>query len=444
MTQLIEAAIKLRDSALRAGFEEAAVLAESVESIMVKFANSEPSVIQRWSTRTAHVYLAKQQRILGTSVPLSSPDEAARIIAELHALQTKVPPSMLYAPLPEPPKPQPLEGLVDKKLLEVLHDPSGVSEAIVETARRHPIDHFAGMFQVALERKALATSKGVELEEEGTSLKMYIRAFAGEGSGQWALGSRRYDIKRIEEVAATAADLAVKSRSQEEVPPGKYDIILSPMVVGNLFNIVAEMASASSILMGASMFINKDVGDKVASDALTIIDAPRNAELPGSTAFDDEGVPTYTKPIIEKGVLRNILHNSKTASKFGASSTGNAGLILPRVWTIEVAPGEHSLEEMLREVKNGLIVTNNWYTRLQNYVEGIFSTITRDATLIVRNGEVVGAARKMRIADALPRMITNIAAIGKEVYDIHWWEVDIPTRTPYILFREVNTSKHTA
>lgn len=444
MSQLVEAAVKIRDSALKAGFEEAAVLAEATQSVMVKFANSEPSVIQRWSTRTARVYLAKQQRVLGTTVPLHSLEEATRILAELHALHARVPPSMLYAPLPEPPRPEPLQGLVDRKLVEVLNEPSSVSEAIVEAAKRFNVDYFAGMFQVSLERKALATSKGVELEEEGTSLKMYIRAFSGEGSGQWALGSRRYDLKRIEDVAATAARLAAESRRQEEVPPGKYDIILSPMVVGNLFNIVAEMASASSILMGTSMFINKDVGDKVATEALTLTDAPRNPELPGSTAFDDEGVPTFSKHIIEKGVLRNILHNTKTASKFGATSTGNAGLIFPRVWALEITPGDYALEEMVREVKNGLIVTNNWYTRLQNYVEGIFSTITRDAILVVRNGEVTGAAKKMRIADALPRMLNSISAIGKELYDIHWWEVDIPTRAPYILFRDVNTSKHTA
>lgn len=444
MTQLIEAAVKLRNNALKAGFEEAAVLAEAVESVMVKFANSEPSIVQRWSTQTAHIYLAKQQRILGTSLPLYSLDEAERIVEELRALHAKVPPSMLYAPLPEPSKPQPLEGLVDKRLLDVLHDPSDVSEAIVEAAKRYAIDYFAGMFQVTLKKKALATSKNVELEEEGTSLEMYIRAFAGEGSGQWALGSRRYDLKKIEEVATTAANLAVESRVQEDVPPGKYDIILSPMVVGNLFNIVSRMATASSILMGTSMFINREIGDKVSSETLSLIDSPRNAELPDSTAFDDEGVPTYTKPIIEKGVLRNILHNTKTASKFGASSTGNAGIVFPRVWALEVAPGEYSFEEMVREVRNGLVVTNNWYTRLQNYVEGIFSTITRDATLVVKEGEIVGAARKMRIADALPRMLNNIAAVGKELYDIHWWEVETPTRAPYILFRDVNTSKHTA
>uniref|UniRef100_A0A7C3WPI3 TldD/PmbA family protein n=1 Tax=Thermofilum pendens TaxID=2269 RepID=A0A7C3WPI3_THEPE len=444
MSELLEIGVKLRDKALREGFEEAAVLVTHTESLMVKFANSEPSVVQRWSSREAGVYLAKNQRILGTSLPASSLEEAYRLIGELYSLHAKVPPSMLYAPLPEPEKPQPLEGLVDKKLVEVLHEPSSVSEAIVEAALRQSIDYFAGMFQVSYERKALVTSKGVELEEEATSLKMYIRSFAGEGSGQWALGSRRFDLRRVEDVASTASRLAFESRRQEDVPPGKYDVILSPMVVGNLFNIVADMATATSILMGTSIFTNKAPGDKVASDQLTMIDVPRNSELPGSTAFDDEGVPTYSKPIIEKGVFANILHNTKTAAKFGARSTGNAGLVFPKVWALEVVPGDYSLEEMLREVKEGLVITNNWYTRLQNYVEGIFSTITRDAVLIVKNGEVAGAARKMRIADALPRMLINIAAVGREVYDIHWWEVDTPTRAPYILFKEVNTSKHTA
>lgn len=273
---------------------------------------------------------------------------------------------------------------------------------------------------------------------------MYIRAFAGEGSGQWSLGSRRLDMRRVEEVAETAADLAYRSRTQEDAPPGRYNILLSPMVAGNLFNYVAGMALAHSVLMGSSIFMNRQPGEKVASELLTIEDIPRNPELPGSTAFDDEGVPTRNKPIIERGVLKAFLHNTKTAAKFGAETTGNAGLVFPRLWALYVHRGDFKFDELLSEMKSGLVVTNNWYTRLQNYIEGTFSTITRDAVFTVKNGEIVGAARKLRLADSFPRLLENVVAVGDTVYDVYWWEVETPTRIPYILVRDVGTSKHTA
>lgn len=441
---LVEIGEKIKNYAMRAGFEEVAVLLYRRESVMVKFANGEPSVTQNWTDHTADIYLAKGGKILGTSAPTHSLEEIYRVIDSLHQMQEKLPPSMLYAPLPEPEKHEPLPGLVDKRIVEAIEDPAHVSEAVVEAANRYKVDSFAGMLQLTYEVKALVNSKGASFSEDSTYVKTYIRSFAGEGSGQWSLGSRRLSISDIEKVAETASHLAYQSRRQEDYPPGRTNVLLSPMVAGNFLNYIVEMATASSIMMGFSIFMNRKPGEKVSSELLTVEDAPRLAELPGSTSFDDEGIRTYTKPVIEKGVLRNVLHNSKTASKLGGKTTGNAGLVFPRVWNINVHPGDYTFEELLAEMKEGLVVTNNWYTRLQNYIEGTFSTILRDAILIVRNGEIVGAAKKLRIADSFPRILENIVALGKETYDMYWWEVETPTRTPYILVKDVGTSSHTA
>ncbi len=428
---------------LEKGFDEVAVRADYYDAVMVKFANSEPSVVQSWREREVGVYVSKNGRILGTSGSVESLGDVEAILDKLSGVADKIPESMLYAPLPEPSEISFMDNLVDDRVLGVVKDPSDVSELIVEAVQRRPIDYFAGMFEAAYTARALVTSKGARLFEDGTYIKSYIRAFAGEGSGQWSLGSRRLDKKKIEDMAETAARYAVEARSPVEVEPGVYDIVLSPMVAGNLFNYVTRMASALSVLMGMSIFASKKPGDKVASEKLTIIDDPRNPELPNSWSFDDEGVETYSKPIIERGVFKTLLHNSKTAAKMGGKTTGNAGLLSPHPWNMSIPAGDRDLEELIGDVKNGFLVTNNWYTRLQNYVEGTFSTITRDAILIIRNGEITGSAKKFRIADTFPRILGNIEALGKNLYDIYWWEVELPSRLPYVLVRDVHTSKHT-
>ncbi len=441
--ELLEASRKLVEKALSEGYDEAAALLNQRKTVMVKLANSEPSVVQRWKDLILNLYLAKDKKILVISLSPKSLKDVEKAIKELLSVADKLYESPFYAPLPEPGEPTKLD-LVDKKLLEKLEDPSDIVESIIETAHRERIDYVAGMIELSYNEKALATSKDALFYEDSTSIQTYLRAFAGEdGSGQWSLGSRKLNMRKIEETASIAARYAVDSRNRVSIEPGVYDIILSPMVAGNLLRLVGMMASAFMMFMGMSMFMNKKPGDKIGSEKLTLIDDALNTELPGSTGFDDEGVATYSKPIIEEGVFKTILHNSKTAAKTGMKSTGNAGWITPHPWNLVVAEGTYSLDELIGEVKKGILVTNNWYTRLQNYVEGVFSTITRDALFLIEDGKITNPIEKLRIADTLPRLLSNIDALGKTSYDIWWWEVEIPTRTPYILIRQIHTSKHT-
>ncbi|MEM4692580.1 MAG: metallopeptidase TldD-related protein, partial [Sulfolobales archaeon] len=153
------------------------------------------------------------------------------------------------------------------------------------------------------------------------------------------------------------------------------------------------------------------------------------------------GVETYNKPIINRGVLSSILHNTATGKVFRTASTGNAGWVNPRPWNLVIEPGDSSLDSMISEVRKGYIILNNWYTRLQNYVEGQFSTVARDLVLEIRNGSIVGYVDRIRIADKFETLLKSIKLISKDTYDITWWEVRTPTRSPYILAENINLTK---
>ena len=435
-----EFAEKLVREALKRGFEEAAAIVSRQRSTMVKFANSEVSVVQRWDSLTVGLYLTKEGKILLTEIHPTGFEQASALIDRALAASPQVRPSFLYAPLPEPETFEPLSGLVDKAIIDAMNDPSSLAEAMLAGATG--AERVAGALTLFHGQRGVATSKGARLEEEATGLEAYLRAFIGEASGQWAHGSRRLSKEAVERMARTAVQLAEMAKGRAaDVEPGTYDVILSPMVVGNLMNLVGMMASGMAVLMGMSIFARAEPGSKVASEKFSIYDDPRNPELLGSTSFDDEGLPTRSKPIIEAGALRTLLHNSKTAAKFGAKSTGNAGLMFPHSWTLRVAPGDAKLEEMIAEVKRGLMITNNWYTRLQNYVEGIFSTIARDAAFYIENGEIKHPVARVRIADRLPKLLSNIELLGRDLYDISWWEVSPAVRAPYVLARNIGVSR---
>lgn len=441
--EMLDLGSRIVDKALKEGFDETAVLIERFDKTMVKIANSQPSVVQKWMEYSVNIYLSRNKRIFIIILRPRDLSVLDKPLKELLSYADKIEESMFYAPLPEPGKVEMLTGLVDKSMFEYLENPLKLVEASLEVAHREKIDYVAGTINLWYVEKSLVTSKGGELYEGSTGYQMHLRAFSGEdGSGQWSSCGTHIDIKALEEASNTASRYAVESRERSSIEPGKYDLVLSPLVFGNLINIVINMASAFNIFMGLSIFMKNKPGDKVASDNLTVEDAPRYTELPYATSFDDEGIETWNKPVIEKGVLKNILHNTKTASKIGGKTTGNAGWIYPHPWNIIVKPGDYSLDELIGEVRKGILITNNWYTRLQNYIEGIFSTISRDALFYIEDGEIKYPVEKIRIADRLPNILNNIAGLGRESYNIMWWEVNIPTKLPYVLVKNINISKH--
>lgn len=426
---------------LKPKFDDVAALIRKRNYVMVKLWNTEPSVTQSWIETKVDLYLAKGKRVLQLSLSVSDAEQVIKAVEGLAAAIDKLEESELYAPLPQPGKWAPLEATVDKAVIKAMEDPKHIAEEMINGALSRGAERVAGTLTLGHSIKALVTSAGFEGSEEGTEVVAYLRAFKGEFSGHWAHGSRFLDMKSVREVGDKAGYYATLTNKKADFEPGKYDVILSPLVIGNLADYIGFMASAAAIMMGFSMFMKIKPGDQVGSEKFTLEDIPRDNELPGSTAFDDEGVPTYDKPIIKNGVLTNILHNSGTAAKMGASSTGNAGWIMPSPWNLKMSTGTLDEEGLAAELGNGIIINNNWYTRLQNYVEGIFSTVSRDATLLVRNGEIVGHLGRIRIADKFTNLMKNIEDLSKNLYKIKWWEVETPVKAPYVLVKGVNVTK---
>jgi len=139
--------------------------------------------------------------------------------------------------------------------------------------------------------------------------------------------------------------------------------------------------------------------------------------------------------------LKTYLHNSTTAKKFGAETTGNAGLIEPLPWNMVVEAGEKPFANLIGEVDKGIYVTNDWYLRYQNYRTGDFSTIPRDGMFLIEKGEIAASIRELRISDNMLRILQKIIGLSKSRSWIKWWEVDVPTLVPYALVEDLNFTK---
>jgi len=216
--------------------------------------------------------------------------------------------------------------------------------------------------------------------------------------------------------------------------------VLAPLFAGAMLGMWASMVSAFSVMIQLSVFVNK-LGQRVASDIVTIKDNPAPYSV-SQRVFDDEGVPIKENVFIDRGILKTYLHNTSTAKIFKTKTTGNAGLVFPTAWNVETDVGNISKDEMFREVKRGLCLTNTWYTRFQNYVKGDFSTIPRDGIFLIENGEIKQSLKDVRLSDNALNLLNNIAGISKERKHVHWWgEADPPSLAPYLLIKNVHMTK---
>ncbi|MEM4433592.1 MAG: metallopeptidase TldD-related protein, partial [Thermosphaera sp.] len=75
------------------------------------------------------------------------------------------------------------------------------------------------------------------------------------------------------------------------------------------------------------------------------------------------------------------------------------------------------------------------------YTEGTFSTVSRDATLYIENGEIVGQVGRVRLSTSFPILMNNTVDCTKERYDIMWWEVRHPSRIPYLVAKDIMVTR---
>ncbi|MEM3383618.1 MAG: TldD/PmbA family protein [Nitrososphaerales archaeon] len=426
--------------ALKLGATDVSVICTKTNENLIRFSNNSITVNKNINNLELFLYLAKdKKRIIGTT---SNPnikgikEFTSNLVKACEALS----PSAEYTPLPKIKVQYSSHGIYDEKLVE---DGTNLIEFVKEAinaALEAGADRVSGSIMTSKENLVILTSGDVNGQDKKTKILLNVRAFSKEASGQGLSCAARLKDLKPNEAGKEAGEYAKASINPKPWEEGIYDLITLPTVTADIIQHVGSFSSAFAVDSGLSFLADK-IGQKVSVDYFTLRDYGVIEGGFGNRRFDDEGFPTRENIIIEKGVLKSYLHNCTTARKFNTSSTGNAGIIDPHPWNLVVDPGSMTLEDMIKEVKKGIMVTNNWYTRFQSLRLGEYSTLPRDATFLIENGVIKYPVRGLRISDSLPRQLANIVAISKERKWIEWWEVSIPTLAPSMLIKDVIITK---
>lgn len=405
----------------------------------VRFSNNQVDITVAWNNYVTDVALAWKKRVVATQIRnFANVDASLEQLMKLAKVSKENPlfggfakGNFRYA-----------ESEADKKIGELENLTDYVFEAInaAEKEAKCKIDS-GGILFTKFENVYLASSEGPMGVDKRSAIELSIRVFSEkEASGHGVECSSTLRNFTPARAGAKAGEIARLAKNPKHGDEGVYDVIFDPLIFGSFLGTWAEMASAFSVLIQRSIFVNK-LNQKVAPEIVTLKDNPASYSIE-HRIFDDEGVPTKENTIIEHGVLKTYLHNTSTAKMFKTETTANAGLISPSPWSIELEAGELSKEELFEEVKKGLYLTNTWYTRFQNYAKGDFSTIPRDGIFLIQNGEIKQSLKDIRISDNSLAMLNNIKAISKERQHVHWWgEAEPPSLSPYVLIKNVHITK---
>ena len=316
--------------------------------------------------------------------------------------------------------------LIDEKLLEMSTDEKIEQAKLLdkigyETDSR--VINAKTEVQTITSKVGLVNSKGLDKEYEKSMLYMIYGPVVKEGD--WTNNVYEFNITahsndvNVEEMAQRAVNKALAYKGASSIESGKYKVLLTTEASIMLMMTFADIFSGDTANKGMSLLKDKEEGC-VASECVTLIDNPLMDRGLASCEFDGEGVATYTKNIIESGVLKTLLYDRKSAKEAGKETTGNA-IRTSYSAPITVAPsniyfkqGEKSYDELLEMLEEGLVIENLAGLHSgANPITGDFSVLAKG--FYIKDGKVERAVEQITISGNYYDVLKQVEAVGKDI-----------------------------
>ncbi len=259
-------------------------------------------------------------------------------------------------------------------------------------------------------------SHGLELSNRVGMTGCYVAAVVnkdGESRDNFefaeSLTGEKYD-----ELPAKAVNGALEKIGASEIPTGKYNVVIDGSQMRSLLSAFSPSFSAKNAILGMSMLAGKE-GEKIAADIVSITDDAMREGCPVQTPFDEEGVATYKKNVVENGVLKTLLYDLTTAIKTGKQTTGNGrrgGNIAP--YNFAISAGEDTLESLFGKAGEGIYVTGvKGLHAGANPITGDFSVESEG--FLIKDGKKAGPIKSFTVAGNFFELLGKIDSLSNEV-----------------------------
>ena len=248
-----------------------------------------------------------------------------------------------------------------------------------------------------------------------------------------------HPVLDTKEIIATVIRHLELAKRQAAVSSGSMPVIFTPE--GFASAMVMPLVTAfngKTVLDGASPIGNR-LGQQVFDPKLTLRDDATIPFRPGSRPCDDEGVPCRKTDLITGGTVSHFIYDLQTAGRAGTKSTGNGrrgqgGLPSPSINALVFDGGSITFDDMVKGIKEGLVVEQLMGAGQGNILGGDFSGNVL-LGFKIENGEIVGRVKDTMVSGNVYQLLKDIAAIGS---DSKW--VGGSLRTPSFCFSNVSVA----
>ena len=244
-----------------------------------------------------------------------------------------------------------------------------------------------------------------------------VAPIAGKGDGMqrdhWYSSKRDpRELAAPEAVGRYAAQRALSRLHSRKVSTCEVPVLFESTLAAGLIGAYVHATSGGSLYRKAS-FLEASLGQQVLAEHLDLLEDPHIRRGNGSAPFDDEGVTTRRRKVVDAGVVQGYFLSSYSGRKLGMKTTGHAGGSHNLSLTSRLTRPGDNLDAMLRKLGRGLFVIELMGQGV-NYVTGDYSRGA--AGFWVEGGQLAHPVQEVTIAGNLRDMLKHIVAVGSDTY----------------------------
>ncbi|HXG43003.1 MAG TPA: TldD/PmbA family protein [Dehalococcoidia bacterium] len=303
-----------------------------------------------------------------------------------------------------------------------LDDMVHLGQSLIDAVRREEPELVCdASVRKAVHRVMGLNSNGGRFEYRRTVFSLGVHGTLVRGTDMLFVGDSQASCQAVRDGSSVIQEVFRQLRWAERtatVRTGEMPVVFTPQgVAGALVGPLVTAFSGRMVLQGQSPLAGR-LGEGLYDRRFSLWDDPTRPYRTGSRICDDEGVASRRLPLVEEGVVRNFLYDLQTAGLAGAQPTGHGsrgpgGQVGISPSCLVFAEGEKGLEELVREVGEGLVVEQLMGAGQGNVLGGDFSGNVLLGYKI-EGGEVVGRVKDTVVAGNVHRLLGEaLLALGR-------------------------------
>lgn len=229
----------------------------------------------------------------------------------------------------------------------------------------------------------------------------------------WYVSERRSsDLASPEAVGRYAAERALSRLRARKIATCEVPVLFESTLAAGLIGSFVQCVSGGALYRKAS-FLTDSLGKTLWADHIDLAEDPMVARGKASAPFDDEGVKTTARKVVDAGMLQGYFLSVYSARKLGMRTTGNAGGSHNLKLTSRLTQAGDDLPALLRKMGRGLFVTE----LMGQGVNSVTGDYSRGAAgYWVEGGQIAYPVHEITIAGNLGDMMKQVVAVGADAY----------------------------